>query len=79
MRLRDHRMLQQYMGYRNLNVRQLAKLAGVSRATVGHLHSGARQGACSPKTARAIEQALQAPPGLLFDARPSNVSREVAA
>lgn len=78
MRLRSPQMLHQYMEYKHVNVRQLAKLAGVSRATIGHLHSGERDGA-RPSTARAIEEALQCPPGLLFEARASKVSREVAA
>lgn len=79
MRLKDRTMLRQYMEFKHMNVRQLAKASGVSRATVGHLHSGARQGGCSPKTARLIEEALGCPSGLLFEARASKVSREVAA
>lgn len=79
MRLKDRTMLRQYMEFKHLNVRQLAQAAGVSRATVGHLHSGARGGGCSPDTARRIEEALGCPPGLLFEARASKVSREVAA
>ena len=79
MRLKSRQVLRQYMDYKHVNVRELAKLAGVSRATIGHLHSGAREGACAPSTARAIEEALQCPPGLLFEARASKVSREVAA
>lgn len=78
MRLKDRRMLHQYMEYRRVKIRDLAHAAQVSRATIGHLHSGARS-SCSPKTARAIEEALGAPPGLLFVAQSSSVSREVAA
>lgn len=79
MRLKSPEMLQQYMDFKRMKVRDLAKAAGVSRATVGHLRSFARQGACSPQTARAIEEALGCPPGLLFEARSSKVQREVAA
>lgn len=79
MRLKDRTMLRQYMEYKHMNIRQLALASGVKRATIGHLHSGARNGACSPTTARLIEGALGCPPGLLFEARASKVSREVAA
>lgn len=79
MKLKSPEMLQQYMDYKRMKVRDLAKAAGISRATVGHLHSFKRQGSCSPATARAIEEALGCPPGLLFEARSSKVSREVAA
>lgn len=75
MRLKSPQMLRQYMAYKRVNIRELARAAGVARATVGHLHSGARS-TCSPKTARAIEEALQAPPGLMFDPIASNVARE---
>lgn len=79
MRLKDRTMLRQYMDYMDFRtVRELATAAGVSHSTVGHLHSGKRS-TCSPKTAKAIERALKAPQGLLFDARSSKVSREVAA
>lgn len=79
MRLKDRRMLRQYMDYRGLRtVRELATAAGISHSTVGHLHSGVRS-TCKPETASAIERALGAPPGLLFDPRSSKVSREVAA
>ena len=79
LKLKSPEMLRQYMAYKGLNIRDLAKSAGVHRATIGHLHSGARGGKCSPDTARRIEQALACPPGLLFEARASKVSREVAA
>ena len=78
MRLKSAQMLRGYMDFRRLNVRELAKVAGVSRSTIGHLHSGARN-TCSPHTAVAIEEALDAPRGMLFDAKASNVSRGVAA
>lgn len=78
MKLKSPQMLKQYMEYKRLNIRSLAKTANISHSTVGHLHSGARS-TCSPRSARAIEEALQAPPGLLFDPIPSNVSREVGS
>lgn len=76
MRLKNRQMLVQYMDYKRLRVRELAKAAGVSRATIGHLRSGART-SCKPETAAAIEEALGAPPGLLFDPIASRVSRAV--
>lgn len=78
-KLKSPEMLQQYMDFKRMKVRDLAREARVSRATVGHLRSYKRQGACSPATARAIEEALGCPPGLLFEARSSKVAREVAA
>ena len=70
--------LRTYMKFRNLTVRKLAKQAGCSPATVGHLRSGARK-TCSPTTARSIAEALGAPVEALFVARSSNVVREAAA
>lgn len=78
MRLKSRTVLRQYMAYKRFNVRTLADAARVSRSTVGHLHSGKRTG-CKPETAAAIEEALQAPPGLLFEAVTTNVSREVGS
>lgn len=76
MRLKDRRMLHQYMDYKRMKIRDLATAAGVSRATIGHLHSGSRK-TTKPATARRIEEALGAPPGLLFDPVASPVSREM--
>ena len=78
MRLKSPQMLKQYMQYKRLTIRQLATAARISHSTVGHLHAGTRK-TCSPESARAIEEALQAPPGLLFEAVASNVSREVGS
>lgn len=78
MKLKSPQMLQQYMEFKRMKIRDLAKAADVSRATIGHLHSGSRKTA-KPKTARAIEEALGCPPGLLFEGASSIVSREVAA
>lgn len=78
MRLKSPQMLRQYMEFKRMKIRELAHAAGVSRATVGHLHSGARP-TCSTATARKIEEALGCPPGLLFEAISSKVLREGAA
>lgn len=78
MKLKDAKVLHQFMEYKGLNIRQLADRSGVSRATIGHLHSGARN-TTSAKTAAQIEKALDCPAGFLFEATVSKVSREVAA
>lgn len=78
MRLKDATMLRQYMDFKRLTIRELAHQAKVSHSTVGHLVSGKRRNA-KPTTARSIEEALGCPPGLLFEAAASTVSREVAA
>jgi hypothetical protein len=63
-----------FMGHRDETVRSLAakcvvKDAAGSKALhpsfIGHLRSGAKK-TCRPETAKAIERALDAPPGLLF-------------
>lgn len=66
-----------YMKFRGVSVRHLAELIGnrSARSTIGHLLSGARS-TCKPETAAAIEKALNAPPGSLFVAKVSRVSRE---
>lgn len=81
-----------FMDYKGESVRSLAAKCVVkdprrpgrhkvlSPQTIGHLRSGKRR-TCSVSTAKAIETALDAPPGLLFvprsTARPRSV--EVAA
>lgn len=57
--------LRQYMSYRDFSIRKLAEKVGVSPATIGHLHSGARN-TVGPNIAKAIEKALDAPRGSLF-------------
>lgn len=54
-----------YMEFRGETNASLAQKAGVSKAIVGHLRGGHRD-TCAPKTARAIEKALNAPPSSLF-------------
>ena len=68
-----------YMAYRDETCRTLAakclyrdprtgKLRPLSHQMIGHLRGGRRR-TCSAATAKAIEKALQAPPGLLFTPR----------
>lgn len=66
--------LAQYMAHRDLTVRQLATKVGCSPALIGHLRSGHRD-TCRPETAKKIERSLDAPPGSLFVAKVSRVSR----
>jgi transcriptional regulator with XRE-family HTH domain len=65
MQLRSRRMLREYIELMGLSGRQLAQRAGLSHSTVNHLLTG-RRTSCTERTARAIEQVLACPPGLLF-------------
>lgn len=65
MQLRSRRALTDYIGLLGISERQLARTAGLSHSTVNHLVTG-RRSTCSPRTAVAIERALECPPGLLF-------------
>lgn len=75
--------LASYMDFRDFTVRSLATTVEritkekCSHQVIGHLRSGKRK-TCRPETAKAIEKALQAPPGSLFVPRVSRVSRDVA-
>ncbi|GAA1453373.1 helix-turn-helix transcriptional regulator [Nesterenkonia lacusekhoensis] len=57
--------LRQYMKYRGYSVKGLADRIKVSKATIGHLHSGGRR-TVGPEIAKSIEKALDAPIGSLF-------------
>jgi transcriptional regulator with XRE-family HTH domain len=63
--VRSRRMLREYIDLMGVSGRQLAQRAGLSHSTINHLLTGRRR-SCSERTARAIEQALACPPGLLF-------------
>lgn len=76
MRLISREAFRQYMEFRGETNVSLGKKADVSKAIVGHLRSGQRQ-TCSPKTARAIEAALNAPPGSLFLAELPHATRGI--
>lgn len=67
MKLISRQAFRSYMEFRGETNRSLAMKCGpaVGRAIIGHLRSGTRN-SCSPSTARAIERALNAPPGSLF-------------
>lgn len=74
MRLISREALRSYMEFRDETNVSLGKKAGVSKAIVGHLRGGQRE-TCSPRTARAIEKALNAPPGSLFVAEMPHATR----
>lgn len=61
----DRQTLIRYMEYRGESCSTLARKVGCHRSLIGHLRSGHRR-TCQPLTARAIEKALNAPPGSLF-------------
>lgn len=75
-KLRSRRLLQDYVKHLGLSGREVAKRAGLGHAIVAHLLKGTRT-TCTPSTARAIEEALGCPPGLLFESTVSAV-RSVA-
>lgn len=66
--------LRQYMRYRGYSVKGLADRIGVSKAAIGHLHSGARK-TIGPDIAKSIERALDAPIGSLFLPKVSTAAR----
>lgn len=72
-RLKSRRVLTEYCEFHKLSGRALAKRAGLGPAIVGHLISG-RRTTCNLATARAIEEALQCPPGFLFEPSVSPVA-----
>lgn len=72
-RLKSRRALAEYVKFHRLTGRGLARQAGLKPAIVGHLLSG-RRSTCSLRTATAIEEALQCPPGFLFVPKVSPVA-----
>lgn len=74
LRLKSRRALAEYMDFHRIKTSyELARRAGLKPGVVGHLVKG-RRNSCSLKTARAIEEALQCPPGFLFEPRMSQVA-----
>ena len=74
MRLISKEAFRSYMEFRGETNVSLGRKADVSKAIVGHLRSGQRD-TCTPKTARKIEKALNAPPGSLFVAELPHATR----
>ncbi len=74
MRLKSHRALVEYMEFHRIKTAyELARRAGLKPGVVGHIVQR-RRVTCSLATARAIEEALQCPPGFLFEPRMSQVA-----
>ena len=74
MRLISKEAFRSYMEFRGETNVSLGRKADVSKAIVGHLRSGQRD-TCTPKTARKIVKALNAPPGSLFVAELPHATR----
>lgn len=81
-RLKSRRTLNEYIEFHKISGRELARRANliakkngdsVGPAIVNHLRSGYRD-SCNLATARAIEEALQCPPGFLFEPSMSPVA-----
>lgn len=77
MKVKDRRILADYMKFRRMSYADLAKRVGCSKATIGHLVTGVTT-STKPEWARAIEESLDAPAGSLFLARVSRVSQDAA-
>jgi len=76
--LKGKDLLVNFMTLHGYSNRSLAERCGSLRykSTIAHLRSGERS-YCDAKLANKIAKALDAPVGLLFEVRPSIVSREV--
>lgn len=72
-RVVDRKVLEHFIKFRGLTYAQLAAKVGCSKATIGHLVSGHVR-TTRPEWAKAIERALDTPPGSLFVASVSRVS-----
>lgn len=73
-KLKSHRALVEYMQFHRIGTAyELARRSGLKPSVVGHLVAR-RRNSCSLQTARAIEEALQCPPGFLFEPRMSRVA-----
>ncbi|MGW9825104.1 transcriptional regulator with XRE-family HTH domain [Brevibacterium pityocampae] len=76
MKLISTEAFRSYVGHRKMTIEEVAYRAGVSKALVGHLHSGKRN-SCRDDNAARIERALDAPEGSLFLREVSTVTRDV--
>lgn len=76
-RVVDRRILEHYIKFRGLSYAQLAGKVGCSKATIGHLVSGHIK-STRAEWAAGIERVLDAPPGSLFVAKVSRVSKNAA-
>lgn len=76
-KVKDRRILADYIEFRRMSYADLARRVGCSKATIGHLVTGKTSGT-KKAWAIAIEQALDAPAGSLFVPRVSRVSQDAA-
>lgn len=76
-KVKDRRILADYIEFRRMSYAQLADKVGCSKATIGHLVTGKTNGT-KKAWAIAIERALDAPAGSLFVPRVSRVSEDAA-
>lgn len=76
-KVKDRRILADYIQFRRLSYAQLATKVGCSKATIGHLVTG-QTTSTRKEWAIAIEEALDAPAGSLFVAKVSRVSQDAA-
>lgn len=83
-KVKDRRILADYMAFRRLSYAQLAtrvhektRTPGPSKATIGHLVTG-KTSSTRKEWAIAIEEVLDAPAGSLFVAKVSRVSQDAA-
>lgn len=83
-KVKDRRILADYLAFRRMSYAQLADevrrragTRGPSKATIGHLITGQTTGT-KKEWAIAIEESLDAPAGSLFVARVSRVSEDAA-
>ncbi len=74
MRLRDRKMLADYMKASNFSQARLGRYAGCSRQFIHLLVSG-EKASCTPEIGMRIEEALRVLPGTLFLPRESTVGR----
>lgn len=72
----DRRILEHYIKFRRMSYAKLALRVGCSKATIGHLVSGHVK-TTKKEWAAAIEEALDAPRGSLFEPSVSRVSEAV--
>lgn len=83
-KVKDRRILADYMSFRRVSYAELARRVhertrtpGPSKATIGHLVTGVTT-STRKEWAAAIEEVLDAPAGSLFVASVSRVSQDVA-
>jgi excisionase family DNA binding protein len=79
MKLRDKRLLAEYMDLRGFSCARLGRYAGVSRQFVWSLVNDEHRTTCSTEVGKLIEEALQVLPGTLFVPSGSTVTRPSVA